>query len=193
MCVLAIAATALHLAGSFEPGGLLSLLSRFAIFAVIIACFSNWVLALVVVDYSIRLVAKLVAPRDAPAPPVSRRAWLVLPVCVLLWGIEAFTHWPLRLRFVLAQSEFEREAHGLLRKTPVGGGDIQRVELNRRVGSFHVQFAYVDLVRGTVDFRIANWIVIAGLQYDPSESRDYWQSTCQLDDDWHAYSYLYDK
>lgn len=185
MCALAIAATVVQLVGSSQPGGVLAMLSRLEILSLLAACcVSLCVPGLVILDYSIRLVASLVAWRAGSAPAAGSRAWIVAPMCALLWGTDVLARWPLRLRFGLAESHFKQEAAALLSGTATDDW----VKLNKWIGSYYVQSAYVDSSRGAVNFRVERGIVWAGFTYDPNGSQG-WEDA-RVGDGWYSYSHL---
>lgn len=59
----------------------------------------------------------------------------------------------------------------------------------RRIGSFHVLYAYADVSTGSVNFRLEDGAVFAGFTYDPAGTRPF-ADEVGLADGWYAYSNL---
>ena len=149
--------------------------------------------AIIAIDYLLRLA--VCASHRTSSWRTWR--WYVTPICMAV-AVHAWqTHWPLHVRWVRSQTEFEREGPALLAGPPTTPAEWAvsdfvipwLVDYKRRVGSYFVRSISVHPDEGLVFFATGaffrgDW----GVLYDP-QAREDWYVGEELSPGWYTYMY----
>lgn len=171
MRLITIIGTFVFLLAATNPAGILGLLFLQELSIPIACCFWYVFPTIVLGDYLIRLAALGLERVEGESRCAFDRHWLAVPVCGLLWLSVFVTAWPIKLRFAGSQVAFDLEAKRLLAgaSKPAGGVYLDRVDINRWIGTYYVEMARVDASNSQVEFILdGNSIIWWGFYYDPA-------------------------